>query len=106
MRKVVLFLAALCCTATYAVAGVNAGGTVTLHWNSAIAYTGDASFPNGGLTSCDASVVQAPPATTFPPPDAQRRIWFAYAAFPTGSSPRLKGVAFGVTYTNFVNPTG
>lgn len=107
MKRLSLILLALCWAASGAFAGPNAGGTVILHWNSTIDFTMDPETFSGGLTDCSSANVEMPPATTFPvPPDSERRIWFAYAAFPPGSTPRLKGVAFGITYNAFASPDG
>jgi len=79
-----------------AVAGPNAGGTLVLHANTSIAYTPDQSNYCGeaGLTACDAAVSSVTGADPV--------VFFAVAAFPSGSSPRLAGLTFGVNYDSAV----
>ncbi len=62
-----------------AVAGPNAGGTLVLHANTSLAY------------AAVSSVTGADPV-----------VFFAVAAFPSGSSPRLAGLTFGVNYDSSV----
>jgi hypothetical protein len=90
MKKFLMALALLACAGSMALAGPNAGGTITLHYNPAIAFTPDAIYIDGGLQSCDASNPNGPADESC--------IWYAYAAFPDGSSPRLKAVVFGIDY--------
>ncbi len=75
-------------------AGPNAGGTLIVH-NPDLAYTSDTSDYCGALplSSCANAVSEIDGSG----PDAIK-VWKVYAAFPSGSSPRLKGVSFGVTY--------
>jgi hypothetical protein len=73
-----------------AVGGVNAGGVLLVHCNPAMEVPGEATFVDGGLAACDSAVVQAPADSTV--------LWFIYAAFPSGSSPRLKVVTFGCQF--------
>ena len=77
-----------------ALAGVNAGGTMILHANTTIQYTTNTTNYCGqsGLTACSsatASVPASPSVTT---------VFYALAAFPDPSSPRLKGLTFGIQY--------
>jgi hypothetical protein len=51
---------------------------------------GEATFVDGELAACDSAVVEAPADSTV--------LWFLYAAFPSGSSPRLKVVTFGCQF--------
>ena len=109
MRHLVMVLLGFSILPAAALAGPNAGGTLIVHWNSAVPFMTNAYYADGGLTDCDAAVVQMPPATQFSgglPPESERRTWFVYAVFPPGSSPRLKGVAFGLNYNRFVDPVG
>lgn len=110
MRRWIPVAALLCALCLRAEAGPNAHGTVTLHWNPGVEFTDDAYYPDGGLSDCDLSRVEAPPATGPFPLAAgdfsQKRIWFAYAVFPEGSSPRLRGVAFGIGYDGFDGSAG
>jgi hypothetical protein len=105
MPRVVLVLLLLL-VANSASAGPNAGGVLLVHWNPQIAYTGDAVFFDGGLSECNACITQAPPCSAIPAPDDQRRIWFAYAAFPPGSMPVMFAVAFGIDFHRFSGSEG
>lgn len=88
-------------------AGPNQGGSILLHWNAAAPYTSEPVWLDGGLQSCAQATPRAPAASTLPnPPADERAIWFVYAAFPGGGSPRLRGITFGVTYTPFLSGTG
>jgi len=76
-----------------AVAGPNAGGVLLLHQNPALVYTADHDYcDESGLTACEQALVNAPadPESTV--------VFFAFAAFPTEASPRLKALAFGIEY--------
>jgi hypothetical protein len=73
-----------------ALAGPNAGGVLLVHCNPAMEVPGEATFVDGELAACDSAVVQAPADSTV--------LWFIYAAFPSGSSPRLKVVTFGCQF--------
>lgn len=80
--------------------GPNDGGTLILHANSSLVYTTDTTEWCGqaGLSACSLAVVDlaADPGVT--------RVFHALAAFPAGSSPRLKALSFGVEWddTSFV----
>lgn len=78
-------------------AGVNAGGTLIAHANPSIVYCSDNTTYCGssGLTACDAAVNSVQGAETV--------VFFAIAAFDTGSSPRLSGMTFGITYPSNVS---
>jgi hypothetical protein len=52
----------------------------------------DPAYVDGGLTACAAAITTAPPVDP--------ALWFAYAAFPGCSSPRLKVVTFGCDFDN------
>ena len=95
MRKLLLLLTALiCCTAGLALAGPNLGGTILMHYNST-AQNSDGNYSGyGGLTSCSSAVVTESVPNNCTTPGA----WYAYAAFPTGSSPRVEVITLGVTY--------
>lgn len=90
MRKPLWLLVVVACSASVAAAGPNAGGVLVVHDTGLRDTAGDAGPPFGGPvpTSCADVDVQAPL-------DGVRCIWKIYAAFPTGSSPRLNALAFG-----------
>ena len=79
-----------------ALAGPNFGGTLVVH-DTGLAYTSDvAIYPTLAPDSC--AVVDAEAPVGFPA-DGQGWVWKAYAAFPSGSAPRLKALAFGATWS-------
>jgi hypothetical protein len=94
------FLGLLLVVPGLASAGPNAGGTLILHANPNLAYTLDIQNYCGmsALDSCSAAV------TSVPWELGKRIVFHALAAFPPGSSPRLKGLAFGIDYdsTKFI----
>jgi len=92
MKKFLLAVAALLCVGSVAMAGVNANGTIFLHYNGAAIGT-DGNFSGyGGLTSCDAAVTEAPAGPGLP------GAWFAYAAFLPTASPRVAVITAGLLY--------
>jgi hypothetical protein len=96
MRRLLWVLAIACGTASMAVAGPNAGGVLLVH-DTGLVYSTDLQGPPfGGTvpTSCHDVDVQAPFGDS-----AIQLIWKVYAAFPTGGSPRLQGVAWGMDIT-------
>lgn len=94
MRRLLVCLAILLCFCStgLALAGPNAGGTLILHVNESIVYCQDTASYCGqaGLASCAATDNSITGSTN--------KVFFAIAAFPNGSAPRLAGVTFGVTY--------
>ncbi|MCC7144014.1 MAG: hypothetical protein IT349_18110 [Candidatus Eisenbacteria bacterium] len=92
MKKLLVATMALAAASGVANAGPNAGGTLVLHANTAIVYTPDTTnyCGQGGLTVCDAAVSSVTGADPV--------VFFAVAAFPAASSPRLAGLTFGVAY--------
>lgn len=70
--------------------GPNAGGTLIVHYTAGLPVPPNAGFVEGGLTSCAATVAQAPAD--------QPVLWHVYAAFPPNSHPRLKVVPFGCDF--------
>ena len=103
MRKLLLLLGVLCCCATTAaLAGPNAGGVLWVH-DTGINVSSD---PVGTWPPAPANCAgvdnNAPVILdlTLPPVS---RYWKVYAAFPTGSSPRLKTTGWR---TQFDNATG
>ncbi len=76
-----------------ALAGSNAGGVLAVH-SAGITYKEVTECGRGTVPdSCGAIVSEIDDAT----PDSLR-VWKVYAVFPPGSSPRLKGLTFGVSY--------
>jgi hypothetical protein len=82
----------LCC-AGLSVAGPNAGGTLILHSNPMLVYSqGESYCGQSGLSSCEDALATLPFVSGAPV------VFHAIAAFPEYSSPRLKGLVFGITY--------
>ncbi len=77
-----------------AFAGPNEGGTLILHANPSLTFTSDISNYCGmaGLDSCSHAV------TSVPWEPGKKIVFHALAAFPPESSPRLKGLSFGISY--------
>lgn len=72
--------------------GPNSGGTLIVHATPLTIYSFGTDYCGlSGLEDCDDANVTLPAGTT------QYVIWIV-AAFPDGSSPRLKGVTFGIDY--------
>ncbi len=99
MRRIVsvllVVMAALGTAAPWALAGPNAGGTLIVHYPD-LSYTADTADYCGlaPLSSCVNAVSEIDGSG----PSAVK-VWKVYAAFVGGSSPRLKGVSFGITYS-------
>ncbi|MBK8232491.1 MAG: hypothetical protein IPK72_18410 [Candidatus Eisenbacteria bacterium] len=76
--------------------GVNRGGVLILHAESALAYTDDGSDYCGQATlaSCDDAVTRHDGLAS--------TVIFALAAFAENSTPRVAGVSFGLSYGNCV----
>jgi hypothetical protein len=72
-----------------ALAGPNAGGVLILH---ASPPDSTATCDTGGLAACSLAVVSVPADS------GQVILFHALAAFPDSSSPRLKGLIFGIRY--------
>ncbi|MEZ4650729.1 MAG: hypothetical protein R3E97_18495 [Candidatus Eisenbacteria bacterium] len=89
-----LQLLGLLAFASSAAAGPNAGGTLILGLCEDInCYTdtdNDDYCPYATLTDCASAPYHIDSVAPF--------LWYAYAAFPDGSAPRLSGVAFGIDY--------
>src|SRR5271169_1949358 len=88
--------------ASAALAGPNAGGTIVVH-NPGLAYTVDNTISYCGLGtapgSCAGADVELDGSSS-----SAIMVWKVYAAFWPGTSPRLKGITFGVNYPD--GPTG
>ncbi len=84
---------ALMLAASAALAGPNAGGVLVIHAPGITYVGGNVCSQGTAPDSCGdvrAEIDDAGPDTL--------RVWKVYAAFPPGSSPRLKGLTFGVSY--------
>jgi hypothetical protein len=98
MKKFLMALAILCVASPAFAVGPNAGGTLVVH-DTGITFSdaGDitpippVSAPPANCDAVDAEI----PGDVFP----HYTIWKVYAAFPDGSSPRLKGLAWGIART-------
>ncbi len=78
---------------TLVLAGPNAGGVLLVH-SANLTYEGINECGQGTAPdSCGAVVSEIDNATS-----DSLKVWKVYAAFPPGSSPRLKGLTFGVDY--------
>jgi hypothetical protein len=76
-----------------ALAGANEGGVLILHANSSLTYTTGASYcGQSGLSACSLAV------TSVGWHSGRKIVFHALAAFPPESSPRMKGVSFGIDY--------
>jgi hypothetical protein len=98
MRKFLMAVAVLACTGSLALAGPNAGGTLTTHDASLLMSQtdGNVSICGQGVnpTDCLATDAQIDGATN----PADPWIFKVYAAFDLASSPRLLGLTWGVDY--------
>lgn len=95
MKKFLMAVAALVCMGGVAFAGPNAGGTLIAH-DANLAYTTDITVYCGlglQLGACENADVNLEGSDA-----ANPKVWKVYAAFLPGSSPRLKGMTFGVNY--------
>ena len=92
MLKKLLFALTLCgCISGLASAGPNEGGTLILALGEGITYTTDNSgFCETTVTDCENAIVDTSVEGGL--------VLHAVAAFPTGSSPRLAGITFGLRY--------
>lgn len=70
-------------------AGPNAGGTLVVHANTAIIYSGDTYCGDANLSSCAAATTTVNGNGTF--------VFFVLAAFPSPGG-RLSGATFGIAY--------
>ncbi len=76
--------------------GPNAGGVLLVH-NPSLAYTTDSSSYCGvsPITACSQASAELDGSGK-----TSIKVWKVYAAFPAGSSPRVLGLTWGITYTN------
>ena len=76
-----------------ATAGPNAGGALVLHVNESIVYSDGVDYcGQSGLNTCQEARV------TMPVDSESAVVCFVVGAFASGSSPRVKAVAFGIDY--------
>ncbi|MFN8549156.1 MAG: hypothetical protein U0527_14590 [Candidatus Eisenbacteria bacterium] len=80
--------------ATEALAGPNAGGTLIVHCDPLPVACQDYGCDTHGLSDCADAVVSVD--------DALPHYWWVLSSFAEGSSPRLKGVTFGLQYDSAV----
>jgi len=93
MKKFLLAIAALLCAGSVAMAGVNANGTIFLHYNASAVGT-DGNFSGyGGLDACANAIITAPAGGGTLP-----GAWFAYAAFLDTATPRVAVITAGLLY--------
>lgn len=105
--RLVLSLTVLCALLPgLARSGPHVGGTLILHYHDALTATCDPPPFQSALDNCDRAVVRVPPATAFPPDCSEYQVWYAYAAFPPGSLPRLRSICFGIDYNPLAGGTG
>ncbi len=91
-------LAGLVVLAAVAMAGPNAGGTLIVHYPGLAYVPGTTDYCGvAPLSSCAEAVSEIDGSG----PSAIK-VWKVYAAFVVGSSPRLKGLSFGITYSGNV----
>jgi len=104
MKKFLMALAVLC-IASPAIAGPNINGTLVVH-DTGIHYSAVSDLPvppvSNPPASCPDGVDNSLPDLT----SLDQIVWKVYAAFPDGSSPRVKGVAWGIAATGTVYVTG
>lgn len=92
-KRLLLFLAVACCSASMASAGPNAGGILVVH-DTGVGFSSDTPLPP--VTAPPGSCRQVDNTSDLGIPEGNSgRIWKVYAAFPTGSSPRLMAVSWG-----------
>jgi hypothetical protein len=102
MKPSIMTLMALCCVASWALAGPNAGGTI-IAVDANLVYTVDL-FSYCDLGTAPASCEGADIRLDGTDP-SQPHVWKVYAAFPPGSSPRLKGMCWGIHYPDNLRVT-
>jgi len=95
MRKLLLFLAVCCCSATLAMAGPNEGGTLVLHDTGLVYTTDSASYPSPAPVGPCPGVFDAELPLEY---SAAGWVWKAYAVFPPSASPRLKALAMSESF--------
>ena len=93
MKGSCLAVALLVLFATSTLAGPNAGGTLILHARPSLVLSDGMDYcGQSGLTACDSAIVSLPADPGVP------KLFWATAAFPDSSSPRMSVVTFGINY--------
>ncbi len=93
MKSIGLSLGILVLLPSLVLAGPNAGGVLLVH-SANLTYEGINECGRGTVPdSCGAVVSEIDNATS-----DSLKVWKVFAAFPPGSSPRLKGLTFGIDY--------
>lgn len=94
MKKLLWFLAVLGLTTSVASAGPNTGGVIWVH-DTGLTFTVDPPVPPVNTPPADCAGVD----NELPLSDGSvRGVWKVYAAFPPGSSPRLKTCGWGIQF--------
>ncbi len=76
---------------TSCLAGPHQGGTLFLHANPSLVYSAGGDYcGDENLSSCGGAITNVS--------GNQPTVFFLLAAFPSGSTPRLRGVTFGLSY--------
>ncbi|MFN8547182.1 MAG: right-handed parallel beta-helix repeat-containing protein [Candidatus Eisenbacteria bacterium] len=93
-RLAMLVSLGLLISPSLASAAANAGGTLVIHADPGLVFTTD----NSGYCGATIPTTCSQFNTNLPSGAGVSHVWWAVASFPPGSQPRLKGVAFGVSY--------
>jgi hypothetical protein len=98
-----MVLAVLCIASPAFAVGPNQNGTLVVH-DTGVTFSAVADLPVPPVStppaSCDAVDTNGPETTP-----ALQSVWKVYAAFPVGASPRVKGIAWGISGTGPVYVT-
>jgi hypothetical protein len=98
MKKFLMALAVLCIASPAIATGPNAGGTLVVH-DTGVHFSTVSDLPipppSAAPTSCPDGVDNSAPEAT----SIDQVVWKVYAAFTSTASPRVKGVAWGITGT-------
>ena len=78
--------------------GPNAGGVIVVH-NTGIGWSTDLELPPVSPLPACADIVNEIPMGAAPGDSSAALVWKVYAAFPPGSSPRLKACGWGIGFT-------
>lgn len=95
MNRLVMFVSiGLLVFPSLASAAANAGGTLVIHADRGLVFTTDNSDYCGATIPTTCTEFN----TNLPSGAGVSHVWWAVASFPSGSQPRLKGIAFGLSY--------
>jgi hypothetical protein len=94
MKKFLMALVVLAIASAPALAGPNAGGILMAH-NTGMAWTSDP-LPPTPVPTCEGANLEVPLSAD--PAVTENVIWKVYAAFPEGSTPRVKTCGWGIGY--------